>query len=107
MKNQDENADTDTEKAQKTLPEGIDEADVKAKVAAGLTREQAIEVLLAQKEHDEAQGAETGGKTTDEMPEDLNELTVAELKELASKRGVEVTQHMNKSEIIDALEETR
>ena len=36
----------------KTIPEGIDHEDVKAKMTAGLTQDQAVEVLVNQKERD-------------------------------------------------------
>jgi hypothetical protein len=37
-----------------TIPSGVDLEAVKAKMAAGLTKEQAVQVLLAQAEHDKA-----------------------------------------------------
>ena len=46
-------------------PKGIREADIREKVAAGLSRPQAIEVLKAQQAHDERleEEAEQAGKT--------------------------------------------
>ncbi|MEM1083230.1 MAG: hypothetical protein AAGI48_03840 [Verrucomicrobiota bacterium] len=43
-------------------PKGISEADIKAKVKAGLSRKQAIEVLEAQAAHDAKLKASTKGK---------------------------------------------
>jgi hypothetical protein len=37
------------------LPDGIKEEDVKAKMAAGLSQDQAVEVLVNQQDHDAGQ----------------------------------------------------
>ena len=80
---------------------------VRAKMTAGLTREQAEEVYEAQKAHDATNPHDTVPKqlkSEPELPEDLNTLTVAQLKEVAAGKGVEIHSDMNKSEIIDAIE---
>jgi hypothetical protein len=51
-------------------------------------------------------GRGRGGRAAQQpAPEDYEELTVPELKELASKRGLEVASDARKDDIIDALKE--
>lgn len=85
------------------------EEQIKAKMNAGLTREQATEIVANQKEHDATHPHDPVPKkakahSEPEVPEDLNELTVPELKELAAKKGVDLHSDMVKSDIIDAIE---
>jgi Rho termination factor, N-terminal domain len=81
-------------------------------------RAPAPETIDHQKEHErltkedrerwENQGSKEAGAATKAAtaePEDYESQTVVELKELAHKRGIEITSDMRKDEIIAALEE--
>jgi len=79
------------------LPEGIDPAVVKAKIDAGLSQEQAIEVAVSQKNQDDAAQATSN-------PAPLEDLTVDDLKKLAEGKGIELSSGMKKADIIAALQ---
>ena len=69
-----------------------------------LVEEQAVEAEATEAEAVEAEAVETEATTAEEAVEDLQSLTVAQLKELAKERDVKIASGARKAEIIEALE---
>ena len=97
----------------RTLPKGVDPDEVRTKMAAGLTREQAVEIIIAQQEHEKTNPHDPtplpkkkplAAVAAPAQEKDLKEHTVEELKEIAANKNVELKSGMTKAEIIEAIE---
>jgi hypothetical protein len=87
-----------------TLPAGVDSDDVRARMAAGLTQDQAVEAIVNQKDHDKRKPHDKPPKeSSDAGAAAIGEMTVEELKNLAADKGIEITSHMTKADLIKAI----